>query len=384
MALAGLVACGKVNTETPCHDGMVCDGTCVDTQSDPANCGTCGHACDASDACVAGQCELQCTGSDTPCGTTCVNTQTDPLHCGGCAATPCSSNVCTAGVCQIAGYYGLTGTVDPTTVFNTIAETYTFPNNLTNSIWHRATNTILTGEFATSGYWAFHEGTTGYPAAPNNGADIHARMVYIPATNTVVYSRSASANGVGLGTYTQIAVAALDPQTGLLGTGATAAFSDGFTGSCQLLSASATQLLCYDGTSIRRYTTTAGSATLTFVDTRPLSAALPATAQCAAGAACYGSTFAFDGAYYYFAADEGIQTSLAYVVYNANGTLVNTYSVVGGGGAVNGVYFDWSVGRYSTHDGFGGHTGGAVYAVTGGGGSDTHCFGPVSTNHTLL
>jgi hypothetical protein len=282
------------------------------------------------------------------------------------------------------GYFVLTGTVDPTTVFNAIAETYKFNNNLTNSIWYGPTNTILTGEFSTAAYWSFTEATNNYPTAPNNGATIHTRMVLVPATNTVVFSNSAAANGVGLGTYTAITVANISPQTGVLDAGQVAVFSDGFTGSCQLLSSSASELLCFDGTQIRRYQTHAGSNVLTFVALRSLSAPVPATGACNAGAACYGSTFAYDGAYYYFASDEGVQTSLAYVVYDSNGTLVSSYTVGAGGGAVNGLYFDWSVGRYSAHDGFGGHTGGAVYTPTGGGGSDTHCFGPISTKHTLF
>ncbi len=34
----------------------VCGGTCVDTRSDPRNCGTCGHSCGAGLACSGGGC----------------------------------------------------------------------------------------------------------------------------------------------------------------------------------------------------------------------------------------------------------------------------------------------------------------------------------------
>ncbi|MDC0672144.1 hypothetical protein [Nannocystis radixulma] len=38
-----------------CDPGeAVCDGSCVDVQSDPANCGDCGKACDG--ACIGGSC----------------------------------------------------------------------------------------------------------------------------------------------------------------------------------------------------------------------------------------------------------------------------------------------------------------------------------------
>jgi hypothetical protein len=277
------------------------------------------------------------------------------------------------------GYFVLTGTPTPATVFDGIAETYRFPNNLTNSIWQRQANVIVTGEFSESGYWAFAPMTAAYANQPDNGADIHARMVQVPATNTVVYSRSPSANGVGLGTFDQIAVATIDTTTGMLTAGATAVFSDGFTGSCQLTSASATEFLCYDGTVIRRYGTTVGSATLAANGAYALASALPAAAECNPGSPCYGSTFAFDGAYFYFAANQGTSGSLDYVVYQLNGTLVDTYTAAGAG-AINGAYFDWSVGRYSTHDGFGGRAGASAFGPAG---SDTHNFGAVSTAHEL-
>jgi hypothetical protein len=34
----------------------VCGGTCVDTSSDPANCGACGHVCSGATACTGGVC----------------------------------------------------------------------------------------------------------------------------------------------------------------------------------------------------------------------------------------------------------------------------------------------------------------------------------------
>ena len=34
----------------------LCGGACVDTSRDPANCGSCGHACLAGHACVTSSC----------------------------------------------------------------------------------------------------------------------------------------------------------------------------------------------------------------------------------------------------------------------------------------------------------------------------------------
>ena len=59
---------------------MLCGGSCVDTQTDEANCGGCGHACDSGKACQGSSCV-------TPtCGV-------GQLQCGGCVdsigAHPC-------------------------------------------------------------------------------------------------------------------------------------------------------------------------------------------------------------------------------------------------------------------------------------------------------
>jgi hypothetical protein len=368
---------GGVCTACP-GSQLLCGAACLDTSSDPLNCGACDAPCDATSTCSSGTCNA-CGAGMLACNNTCTETQTDENNCGMCGKVCDTGIECVAGKC-FKGYFVLTGTPDPATVFNTIAATYRFQNNLTNSIWNRESNTILTGEFSTAGYWAFPEGTATYATAPDRdvATGIHGRMVQVPATNTAIYSNSPSSNGVGPATSAQFFVASISKTTGLLGTPAQAVFSDGHTAGCQLSSSSATHFLCYDGTGIRRYTTTAGTAALTYVDTVALSQALPAPAACPSGGACYGSTFAFDGAFFYFAGDEGSSTSVTYLVYAANGTYSMTYTA-SAGGAINGVYFDWSVGRYSTHDGYGGRTG----TLTHGTGSDTHNFGAISTTHTL-
>ncbi|MBK9266084.1 MAG: hypothetical protein IPM54_40650 [Polyangiaceae bacterium] len=359
----------------------LCNGACVDTDVDPNNCGACNTVCGAGTDCVSGQCIPLCSGGNTLCNGACVDTSTDTNNCGTCGNVCPLGNTCFAGACTApTGYYVLTGTPNPATVFDTIAETYRFPNNLTNSIWHRPSNVILTGEFSTNGYWAFPQATNVYPSSPNNGTQIHARMVSIPATATVVYSNAPSVDGVGPANSSQFSVVSINAATGLLTAGVQAVFSDGFASGCRLTSSSATEFLCYDGTAIRRYGTTAGSATLTYLGSVSLSAPLPTAAQCAPANPCYGSTFAFDGAYYYFAAHQGSSSSLNYIVYTAAGVLVNTFAAAGAG-SMNGVYFDWWVGRYSAHDGYGNRSGGSIYGPAG---SDTHCFSPISSAHTLF
>ena len=73
-----------------CPSGRIdCGGTCINPQTDEANCGSCGHVCETGRTCCAGDC---------------VDTRTDPAHCGGCARD-CVNGTCQNGACDctIAG-----------------------------------------------------------------------------------------------------------------------------------------------------------------------------------------------------------------------------------------------------------------------------------------
>ncbi len=80
---------------------MMCEGTCVDTSSNPANCGRCFNACAAGQTCSSGV----CTGGTTcgrplvSCGGACVNTQTDARNCGACGVACATGQTCSSGVC---------------------------------------------------------------------------------------------------------------------------------------------------------------------------------------------------------------------------------------------------------------------------------------------
>jgi hypothetical protein len=88
-------------------DMMVCNGTCVDTATDAANCGGCGQACAANETCNGSACQCNgapCAAGNTCCGgALCTDIATDPLNCGTCG-NPCAANeTCSGGMCMCGG-----------------------------------------------------------------------------------------------------------------------------------------------------------------------------------------------------------------------------------------------------------------------------------------
>jgi hypothetical protein len=63
------LTCGPDQTCTngacACKSGMLCTGSCVDTQNDASNCGGCGMKCGADSACVDGTCSAPMCNPDT-------------------------------------------------------------------------------------------------------------------------------------------------------------------------------------------------------------------------------------------------------------------------------------------------------------------------------
>jgi hypothetical protein len=95
-----------------CQSGQTaCNGQCVDSssfQSDPANCGSCGHACSSGETCSDGTCQQsQCSSGLTACGNppVCSNLKTDNNNCGSCGnqcplgGDGLQGQVCSNGVC---------------------------------------------------------------------------------------------------------------------------------------------------------------------------------------------------------------------------------------------------------------------------------------------
>jgi hypothetical protein len=102
--------CADASTTTAC-----CNNTCVDTATDPLNCGVCAKACSKNHvptpACAAGACTgacetgyANCSGDKGKDGCD-TNIFGDPLHCGGCTGKVCSSAhvpspTCANGTCN--------------------------------------------------------------------------------------------------------------------------------------------------------------------------------------------------------------------------------------------------------------------------------------------
>lgn len=99
--------CGHVcPASNACVNG-VC--TCTGSLTDPNNCGACGHVCpgasNATATCSNGVCGLVCNPGYTSCGGQCVDTQTDSANCGSCgydcstegAAFSCHGGICGCG-----------------------------------------------------------------------------------------------------------------------------------------------------------------------------------------------------------------------------------------------------------------------------------------------
>jgi hypothetical protein len=97
-------SCGPIDY---CQDGecvdcdpglFACDNVCIDISNDPDNCGACGKACDEGLTCEGYQC--RCLDDKTLCGDECVVLESDPDHCGGCDNACDDGEVCFNSACD--------------------------------------------------------------------------------------------------------------------------------------------------------------------------------------------------------------------------------------------------------------------------------------------
>ena len=81
----------------------LCNGQCIPTSMDPANCGACGTVCTGNLACSGGTCSPTCLPGLDKCGNVCVDRKIDNNHCGACdnkcpAGQGCVNGQCAPGV----------------------------------------------------------------------------------------------------------------------------------------------------------------------------------------------------------------------------------------------------------------------------------------------
>ena len=112
-------SCVGQPNQSPCGTGAAsecCSSVCVDSQSDPSNCGGCGVHCSGTETCQSGLCGFSaCTPaiqgdpchlpgepyySGDCCGTSCVDTTSDPANCGGCNLACTTGTTCSNSACQ--------------------------------------------------------------------------------------------------------------------------------------------------------------------------------------------------------------------------------------------------------------------------------------------
>ncbi len=85
-----------------CDDQMLdaCGGECVNLDTDPEHCGTCGRECEDDEACTEGECVPVCMGEDAVCGGACVDLDFDDQNCGDCGEACGFAQTCLYGECR--------------------------------------------------------------------------------------------------------------------------------------------------------------------------------------------------------------------------------------------------------------------------------------------
>jgi hypothetical protein len=95
-------ACCGPAPNTCCGNPVSGATSCVDTDTDNNNCGTCGQVCPTGEQCVQGACgcgEQTCAVGAVCCDNRCVNLQTDPNNCGSCGQACGTGSTCINGTC---------------------------------------------------------------------------------------------------------------------------------------------------------------------------------------------------------------------------------------------------------------------------------------------
>ena len=86
-----------------CREGFtLCNGECVDIESNIEHCGECGEPCtpELFEVCDSGECVLGGNCDLDECDDACVDTNVDPLHCGDCDSPCFGDELCVGGICR--------------------------------------------------------------------------------------------------------------------------------------------------------------------------------------------------------------------------------------------------------------------------------------------
>ena len=96
-------ACAATCAATWATCGTGTESYCALTQFDPDTCGACGTVCGAAKVCSAGTCQSTCSGATASlCEGLCVDIDTDNANCGACGKSCETGTTCTAGACAAA------------------------------------------------------------------------------------------------------------------------------------------------------------------------------------------------------------------------------------------------------------------------------------------
>jgi hypothetical protein len=141
------------NTTTSLECAVTFGHACVNPLTDPQYCNTCGTHCPGGQTCKSGACVSVCGPKLTLCGTSCVDLDSDPNHCGTCT-TACGvlGPMCNARSCDTA-ITGACGTLTECSItggLTACADTMTDPTHCGNCTTVCGADQICSGGSCTS------------------------------------------------------------------------------------------------------------------------------------------------------------------------------------------------------------------------------------------
>lgn len=152
-----------------------CNGTCVDTRSDAANCGACDKACGKGELCSGSTCVLDCPAPFTACNGACVDTRNDLSNCGACGNACSFANGvadCQSGACVLTSCKSGYGDCDATTT-----------NGCEKDVQSDVANCGACGYACTNGWYCVSGRCSQFPATCSTSTDVSGAQYTICAMN---------------------------------------------------------------------------------------------------------------------------------------------------------------------------------------------------------